>query len=50
MGGKGSKLTPKDLKDLRGQTNFSEAEIREFHKEFMKNNRDGKITKDELIK
>jgi len=50
MGGKGSKLNPKQLSDLRGQTQFSDAEIREFHKDFMKNNKGGKITKPQFIK
>jgi len=50
MGGKGSKLTPKDLKELGAQTNFTEEEIKLFHKDFMKEHRNGKVTKDEIIK
>jgi len=49
MGGKGSKLTPKDLKDLRGQTNFSEPEIKLFHQDFKKKHPSGKLTKADII-
>lgn len=49
MGGKGSKLAPKDLSDLKGKTNFSDDDIRKFHQDFIKLHPNGKMTKKEMI-
>lgn len=49
MGGKGSKLTPVQLVDLRQQSEFTDTAIKKFYKDFMKRYPNGKMSKEELI-
>jgi Ca2+-binding EF-hand superfamily protein len=50
MGAKGSKtkLTSKDIKMLQTKTGLSEAEITGIHSQFMANNPDGKLDRNEF--
>jgi len=50
MGHKHSKLKPTEMKDLRDQTSFSEADFFQYHKEFLQRYPKGKITKDQMKK
>lgn len=50
MGAKQSQLTPSDVSQLLHNTNLTEQEIREFHKEFMKSHPKGRLTKQDVTK
>jgi len=50
MGAKQSQLTPNDVNQLLHNTNLSEQEIREFHKEFLKSHPKGRMTKQDVTK
>jgi len=50
MGAKQSQLTPNDVSQLLHSTNLSEQEIRDFHKEWLKSHKKGRMTKVELEK
>jgi len=50
MGAKQSQLTPNDVNQLLHNTDLSEQEIREFHKEFLKAHPKGRLTKQDVTK
>jgi len=50
MGAKQSQLTPSDVSQLLHNSNLSEQEIREFHKEFLKSHPKGRMTKVDVTK
>jgi len=50
MGQQNSTLAPKDIRDLREQTKFDEAELKEWYKGFLKDNPSGHITKEMFMK
>jgi Ca2+-binding EF-hand superfamily protein len=48
MGKGGSKIKPKDLKDLKANTDFTETEIKEWYRNFSNGCPDGILRKDDL--
>ncbi|XP_064625299.1 neurocalcin homolog isoform X2 [Lineus longissimus] len=48
MGGEGSKISPKDLKDVKANTEFDSKEIKTWYKDFSQSCPEGKLGKKEM--